>query len=73
MKTSKKKEKGTIKHQDREWPYWKGTRLDPSLATYRLPAHDFSRRPLQPAGGGTPEPGKADLAKQDASVTAHGI
>lgn len=67
-----KKDKGTTKHQDREWPELERTRRDLSLATPRLPTRTCSREPREPAGRRTSEPGRADTAKEAANVSAHG-
>lgn len=50
---------------------WKGIGLDLSVATHRFPAQDCSKRPPEPTRGGTFKPGKRDITKQDANVTAY--
>ena len=65
-------EKGTSKHQDR-WPElerrWAQVLPDHTQA----PAHDRSRKALEPAQAGTAKPGGRGVTKQEAHTTAHGI
>lgn len=65
-------ENGTSKHQDR-WPELERRRAQLLPDHTQAPAHDRSRKPLEPMRAGTAKPGRRDVTKQEAHTTPYGI